>query len=304
MTDKDPILPILPIQYKDYAVWQRQFLQADNLKQKMAYAKQQLSGAPAYSGLPPDHSRLPVQTFNGKIFQHVYSATLNNALHLLCKKESTTLFTVLLMAFQLLLSRYTGQNDIVVGVPNANRHSTMMENLIGCFITTLVVRNQFFAALTINEMLQRTHEALLESYQYQDLPFEKLLEGLAIKRSSAIHPLFQVMFVLQNADQMTESLTVSNLKLSVLELNNDVAKFDLTLSISESEQGLVGKFEYNSDLYNEHTIILLAQHYGELLEGIVANPQRRVSELSFASTPLINSVSLCPQSREYIEGEL
>ncbi|MEH2382478.1 MAG: amino acid adenylation domain-containing protein [Nostoc sp.] len=267
----------LPIQYADFAAWQRQWLQAEVLQSQISYWKKQLEGAPSVLELPTDHARPTVQTFRGASYSFELSQELSQALNKLSQQQGCTLFMTLLAAFQTLLWRYTGQEDIVVGSPIANRNRAEIEGLIGFFVNTLVLRTNLAGHLTFKQLLTRVREMALGAYAHQDLPFEKLVEELQPQRSLSHTPLFQVMFVLQNAPM--SALELPGLTLSSLESESGNAKFDLTLSIRETAQRLVGSLEYNTDLFKKSTISRMAEHLQTLLSGIVANPQQRLSEL-------------------------
>ncbi|MEH2382482.1 MAG: amino acid adenylation domain-containing protein [Nostoc sp.] len=267
----------LPIQYADFAAWQRQWLQAEILQSQISYWKKQLEGASATLELPTDYPRPAIQTFRGTTYSFELSVELSQALKKLSQQQGTTLFMTLLAAFQTLLWRYTGQEDIVVGSPIANRNRADIEGLIGFFVNTLVLRTNLAGNPTFKELLTRVREMALGVYAHQDLPFEQLVEELQPQRSLSHTPLFQVMFALQNAPIL--ALELPHLALSLLESDSGSAKFDLTLDMTETAQGLVGILEYNTDLFKAGTIRQMAGHLQTLLSGIVANPQQRLSEL-------------------------
>ncbi|MEH2121095.1 amino acid adenylation domain-containing protein [Nostoc sp.] len=268
----------LPIQYVDFAAWQRQWLQAEVLQSQISYWKKQLEGTPAVLELPTDHPRPAVQTFQGATYSFELSVERSQALNKFSQQQGSTLFMTLLAAFQTLLWRYTGNEDIVVGSPIANRNRQEIEGLIGFFVNTLVLRTNLAGNPTFEELLTRVREVALGAYAHQDLPFEQLVEQLQPQRDLSYTPLFQVMFVLQNAPM--SALELPGLTLSLLESESRTAKFDLTLSLMETAQGLVGILEYNTDLFESSTISRMARHFQTLLEQIVANPQQRVSELA------------------------
>jgi len=282
--DQQPsALAELPIQYVDFAAWQRQWLQAEVLQSQISYWKKQLEGAPGVLELPTDYPRPAVETFGGATYLFKLSQQLSAALTKLSQQQGSTLFMTLLAAFQTLLSRYTGQEDIVIGSPIANRNRIEIEGLIGFFVNTLVLRIKLADNPTFEELLTRVREVALGAYAHQDLPFEQLVEELKPQRSLSHTPLFQVMFVLQNAPM--SALELPGLTLSPLESDSGTAKFDLTLYMTETEGGLVGSLEYNTDLFKESTISRMAGHLQTLLSGIVANPQQHLWEL-----PLLTEV--------------
>jgi amino acid adenylation domain-containing protein len=267
----------LPIQYGDFAVWQREWLKGEVLQSQLAYWKKQLEGAPGVLNLPMDRGRPAVQSFRGARQSLLLSKELTQGLKGLSRKHGVTLFMTLLAAFQTLLYRYTGQEDIVVGSPIANRNRTEIEGLIGFFVNTLVLRSNFTGNPTFKELLGRVREMALGAYGHQDLPFEKLVEELKPERSLSHSPLFQVMFVLQNAPLRDRDL--SGLALTRMTLDNSTAKFDLNLSMNEQTSGLKGSLEYNTDLFDDATITRMLEHFHALLEKIVADPEQRVDAL-------------------------
>jgi amino acid adenylation domain-containing protein len=275
--DQASPLPPLPIQYVDFAHWQRQWLRDDVLEKQIDYWKQQLAGAPALLGLPTDHPRPPVQRFQGTSLPIFFSKELSEQLKHLSQQSGTTLFITLLSAFATLLSRYSGQNDIVIGSPIANRTHSQTESLIGFFVNTLVLRLNLSDNPPFETLLQQARRVALEAYTHQDIPFEQLVEKLQPARDISHSPLFQVMLVLQNAPQ--SSLELSGLTLTPLEMESTIAKFDLTLSIEETDQGIMGELNYNTDLFEATTIERLREHLYTLLTGLVANPQQPIHEL-------------------------
>lgn len=274
-------LPALEVQYADYAVWQRAWLRGEVLERQLGYWRERLSGAPAALDLPTDRMRPAVPSFRGSRVPVVVSSGLLAALVELGRRRGATLYMVLLAAFQLLLSRWSGQRDVVVGSPIAGRTQRQTEGLIGFFANTLVLRMDFSGAPSFCELLDRVKETALGAYAHQDVPFERLVEELQPQRDLSRQPLFQVMFVLQNVPQVT--LELAGLRLRLLERPPGTAKFDLLLTVVEREGALAGSIEYATDLFDRRTIERLADQFGTLLEGIVADPERAVSELSLLS---------------------
>jgi len=270
-------LPPLPIQYADYSAWQRQWLQGEVLEQQVRYWQQQLAGAPALLELPTDHPRPAVQSFQGRTYQATLPSTLTAEVKRLAQQQGVTLFMVLLSAFQLLLARYSGQQDIAVGSPIANRQHAELESLIGFFVNTLVLRMTLDTTSTVADLLQQVRRVALEAYAHQDVPFEQIVEALPFQRTLAYAPLFQVMFILQNAP--TAPLELDNISLAPLEVNTGTAKFDLTLEMQETPQGVVGRWEYNSDLFEASTIARMASHFEILLEAMVTDVQQLITTL-------------------------
>ncbi|MCC5608946.1 amino acid adenylation domain-containing protein [Nostoc sp. CHAB 5834] len=276
-----PNLPEVPIQYVDFAAWQRNWLVGKVLDSQLAYWRQHLDGAPALLNLPTDHPRPAVQSFRGANYTFEISPEESAALKILSQEQGCTLFMTLLAAFKTLLYRYTGSEDIVVGSPIANRNHAEIERLIGFFVNTLVLRTKLEGNLTFEELLSRVREVALGAYSHQDLPFDVLVEELQPHRSLSYTPLFQIMFVLQNAP-MSE-IELSGLNLSLLESDSATAKFDLTLFVEETTSGLIGTFEYSTDLFEPETIHRMAEHLQTLLAGIVTDFQQQLWEL-----PLLN----------------
>jgi amino acid adenylation domain-containing protein len=268
--DKICQLPQLPVQYTDFVYWQRNCLQDEVIEKHLVYWKQHLGGMPVLQ-LPTDRPRPPIQTFKGAQQKFVLSPQLTQAIKQLSQKEGVTLFMTLLAAFQTLLYRYTGQEDILVGSPIANRTRTELEQLIGCFINTLILRTTLEGNPTFTELLGRVRKVAVEAYTHQDLPFEKLVEALQPNRDLSYNPLFQVMFVLQNP--ATNSIWKTE------EIETGTAKFDVLLSMIESEEGLTGTLEYNTDLFNADTIARMVGHFQTLLESVVSDSQQRIAEL-------------------------
>ncbi|MBE9178538.1 amino acid adenylation domain-containing protein [Oculatella sp. LEGE 06141] len=270
-------LPDLPIQYADFAAWQREELEGDRLESQLAYWTRQLAGAAPLLELPCDHPRPAVQTFQGATYAFQISPQQTQTLKRFSQQQGCTLFMTLLTAFQVLLSRYSSSEDIVVGSPIANRNRAETEALIGFFVNTLVLRTNLSGNPTVQEALHRVREVALGAYAHQDLPFERLVEALQPERNLSHTPLFQVMFILQNAP--AAALQLPGLTLSLLESQTQSAKFDLTLSLQERADVLVGTLEYNRALFDANTIARMAVHWQQLLEGMMANPHQRIGEL-------------------------
>ena len=281
LTGSPSPLTELPIQYADFTYWQRQRLQGELLENQFSYWNKQLDGVPAILQLPTDRSRPTVQTYRGARQYLELPKTLTEGLQALSCQEGVTLFMVLLAAFYILLYRYTGQDDISVGSPIANRNRDEIKELIGIFINTLVLRTYLGDNPIFRELLGRVRQVALEAYAYQDLPFDQLVEALQPERDISHTPLFQVMFTLQYAPLLPE---IPGLILSPLKVNSFTAQFDLRLHIEITEQGLITSFEYNTDLFDAATITRMLKHFQNLLEGIVANPRSRISDL-----PLLTS---------------
>lgn len=270
-------LPELAIQYVDFAIWQRQWLQGEVLETQLDYWRQQLGGILPVLQLPTDYPRGRVQTFRGAIESFSLSPQLSQGIIKLAKNAGVTPFVTLLTAYKILLHRYTGQTDILVGTPVANRHRREIEALIGFFVNTLVLRTNLADNPSFQELLQQLINTTWQAYDHQDIPFEKLVEVLQPERDLSFNPLFQVKFRLENAP--TEKLELPGLTLRPLNRTEASAKLDLSLDMYETSEGFVGAFEYNRDLFAPETINRMVGHFQTVLTAIVENPQKRISEL-------------------------
>ncbi|NJR75441.1 MAG: AMP-binding protein, partial [Scytonema sp. CRU_2_7] len=268
----------LPIQYADFAVWQQQWLQGEKLEVQLSYWKQQLNGAPAALDLPTDHPRPAIWSNQGARQSLVMPKYLTDALNALSQQQQATLFMTLLAALNTLLYRYTNQEDILVGTTISDRNRAELEDLIGFFINTQVMRTDLSGNPPFKMLLQRVREVALRAYEHRDLPFEKLVDELNIERNLSQNPLFQVAFVLEH-NNTTQSLELPGLTLRPLEIYSGTAKFDLTLFIADTKQGLIATLEYSTELFNAATITRMLRHFQTLLEGIVADPNQRLSNL-------------------------
>jgi amino acid adenylation domain-containing protein len=298
-TGRSPVLPPLAIQYAAFSEWQRQWLQGEILDTQLGYWQQQLSGDPPLLNLPIDFPRPAVRSFRGKRQTLILPRSLTERIKHLSQQEGTTLFMTLLTAFKTLLYRYTEQADLWVGVPIANRHQTEVEQLIGCFVNTLILRTDLSGNPTVREVLRRVRRVALDAYTHQDLPFERLVEALQPQRDLSHTPLFQVMFVFQNVpglilqDESTvghlpsaqPDCCASEINWQVEEIDTESAKFDLTLFMADRGAELSATLEYNTDLFNANTITRMLGHLQILLEDIAANPDLPISNLSLL-TPL------------------
>jgi amino acid adenylation domain-containing protein len=273
---QEPELPALPIQYADYAIWQRQWLQGEVLEGQLAYWKDKLADLPTLE-LPADRPRPPVASHQGAHVAFDLPAPLTQALRELSRREGATLYMTLLAAFEVLLYRYSGQEDIAVGTPIAGRGRSELEGLIGFFVNTLVLRTDLSCNPAFTVLLARVRENALGAYTHQDVPFEKLVEELSPGRDMSRNPLFQVMFVLQNAPGV--ALALEGVEANDLPLPTHSAKFELTLAVSETAAGLHASWEYSSELFDASTVERMAGHYERLLEGIVADAEQRIGQL-------------------------
>jgi amino acid adenylation domain-containing protein/non-ribosomal peptide synthase protein (TIGR01720 family) len=265
-------LPELPIQYVDYAVWQRRQLQGEALERHQAYWKRQLAGAPDLLELPTDRPRPPVQTFNGATYTFTLAPALVEALRELSRREGVTLFMTMLAALNVLLYRYTAQEDILVGTAIANRKRVEVEGLIGFFVNTLVLRTNLEGNPSFRDLLKRVRHITLEAYEHQDLPFEHLLEILNLNRDMSRSPLFQVMLTLHDAILHDSSSRL-------IRIDNGAVMFDLPISLTDNGRSITVDCQYNTDLFDTATIARLATHFQTLLKGIVANPDHDISSL-------------------------
>ncbi|MTJ48119.1 non-ribosomal peptide synthetase [Dolichospermum sp. UHCC 0259] len=268
----------LPIQYVDYAIWQKNYLTGEVLEKQRSYWEKQLADAPAVIELPTDYPRPPVMSNRGSQLSFSLSPELTQALKTLSQQEEATLFITLLTAFKVLLYRYTQQTDILVGTTIAGRNREELETLIGFFVNTLVLRTDLSNKPSFRQLLRQVRQVALEAYAHQDLPFEKIVEKLQPERNFSHTALFQVMFQLQNTPNKT--LEIPNLTWESLEFHNHTVKFDLCLSMVETEQGLIGNLQYNTDLFDVSTIKRMQGHFQTLLESIITNPEQIIEELA------------------------
>ncbi|MBW4563379.1 MAG: amino acid adenylation domain-containing protein [Mojavia pulchra JT2-VF2] len=271
----------LPIQYADFALWQQEWLQGELLKSKFAYWQRQLGGSLPVLQLPTDRPRPAVQSFQGARQPFALSSTLSEALKTFARQENVTVFMTLLAVFKTLLYRYTGQEDILVGSPIANRQRPELEGLMGFFVNTLVLRTDLSGNPTFRQLLARVREVTLEADAHQDVPFEKLVEALQPERELSRNPLFQVAFAI--APPMP-GLTPP-WSYSLLDMDTGTAKFDLTLTLQERAEGFICAFEYSTDLFETDAIARMVGHFQTLLEGILANPDQSIGALPLLTQP-------------------
>lgn len=276
-TGREAPLEELPIQYADYAIWQREWLRGGVSERQLEYWKSRLANAPALLELPTDRPRPAVQSFRGALKSFGVGQQLTAALNALGRREGATLYMTLLAAFQCLLYRYSGQDDIVVGTPVAGRNRIETENLVGFFINTLALRTSLSGDPTFCELLGRVRDAALGAYTHQDVPFERLVEELQPERSRSHTPLFQVWFVLQNAPMGT--LELANLTLRPLETAVETAQFDLTLSMVEVDSEMRGELTYSTALFDCDTIDEMLRQFLKLLETVAAHPGCRLLDI-------------------------
>ncbi|MGH7824892.1 MAG: amino acid adenylation domain-containing protein [Candidatus Binatia bacterium] len=278
LEEKPSPLPELPIQYADFSVWQREWLQGETLEAELSYWRKQLNGIPQLLELPTDRPRRSTQTYRGARQSILVSKEVCAALKSLCEREGVTLFMTLLAAFKALLYRYTGQHDIVAGTPIAGRNRMELEGLIGFFVNTLVLRTDLSGNPTFTALLRRVRGVALGAYEHENLPFEKLVEELQPERDLSRSPLFQVLFQLRNFHK--EPLNLVGLSVEDSEFDTGIARFDIALDIIEKSEGLSCLFRYNVDLFDQSTISRMGDHFSTLLEGIAADPEQRISDLA------------------------
>jgi amino acid adenylation domain-containing protein len=269
----------LPVQYADFAEWQREWLTKGNLERQLQYWKEQLGGEIPVLELPTDRPRPPRQSFRGAVRRFALSEELSAAIKRLSRQEGATLFMTLLAAFQTLLHRYTNQTDILVGTGIANRNRAEIESLIGFFVNTLVLRTDFGGRPTFRELLRRVRDLTLGAYAHQDLPFERVVEELQPARDLSRNPVFQVSFALQNAPM--QELELPGLSLRTQEFESLTTRFDLECHMWDVAGGLQGFLFYSTDLFEEATVERLLAHYRNLLEAVVADADQRVAEIQF-----------------------
>nr|AIW82283.1 PuwF [Cylindrospermum alatosporum CCALA 988] len=271
----------LPIQYADFAQWQQQWLRGEVLDTKLKYWKQQLADAPPLLELPTDRPRPAIQTFRGSSREFLLPIELTEKLKRLSQQSGVTLFMTLEAAFVTLLHRYSGQEDILIGTPIANRNQREIESLIGFFVNTLVLRTNLAGNPSFAELLKQVRQVALDAYTHQDVPFEQVVEALQPARNLSHTPLFQVLFALQNAP--VGELELPGLRLKPLPIEAVTSKFDITLSMEETPQGLLGNWEYSTDLFDGETISRMAGHFQNLLAAVVANPAEPIQQLPLLS---------------------
>jgi len=273
----------LPIQYADFAHMQHEYLHTEALETQLSYWKQKLGGNLPVLKLPTNYPRPPKQTYKGAYQSLNLSKNLTKELKVLSQQENVTLFITLLAVFQTLLYRYSGQEDIIIGTAFAGRNQIEIEKLIGLFVNTLPLRTDLSGNQNFQQLLSQVRQTTIEAYEHQDLPLEKLIEELKPERDLSRSPLFQVMFAFENIP--CDTLELPGLIITPLEIHNGTAKFDLTLELKETSEGIKGGIEYNTDLFEAATISRMLGHFQTLLENIVANPAQRLCDLSVLTPP-------------------
>lgn len=276
--DKPSPLPELPVQYADYTVWQRQWLQGEVMQQQSEYWKHQLDGTTGILNLPTDYPRPATQTYNGARIAFELDEQITQQINELRRSENVTLFMILLAALDLLLYHYTGQEDILVGSPIANRRHKEIEDLIGFFVNTLVLRTDLSGKPTFRQLLQRVRQTALDAYDHQDLPFEQLIHELNPRRDTNRSPLFQVMFTLQNIQD--DHLDLLGLQTRELFLESETAHFEWTLFIDNRGSKLAGRLAYNSDLFSAASMQFVIKHFKALLTNAISAPDQTIDSFT------------------------
>jgi non-ribosomal peptide synthetase component F len=274
-------LPDLPLQYADYAAWQRQLLQGELLEKQLAYWREQLAGSPALE-LPADYPRPVARSYAAASEQIRIPARLAHGLREVCRREGVTMFMVLLSAWQVVLGRWAGQEDVVVGTDVANRLRPELESLVGFFVNQLVIRTDLKEDPTVRELLARVRKACLAAYDHQDVPFDRIVEELLPDRDLGRNPLFQVMFVWQNLPPLDE-VELPGLRVRSLPRDVSTVKFDLTLTMSGSGEELAGFMDYSTELFKDATVRQMLRHFERVLEQFAAEPEKRLSEIDLLS---------------------
>ncbi|MBV9707502.1 MAG: amino acid adenylation domain-containing protein, partial [Chloroflexi bacterium] len=276
VTGRQVQLAALPLQYADFALWQREWLQAERLEKQLAYWKEALAGAPPVLTLPHDHPRPTMPTHRGATYTFALPKPLSGGLKHLSQQEGVTLYMTLVAGFVCLLQRYTGQDDVVIGTTAAGRIQQETKDLVGYFVNTLVLRTNLGGNPNVQQVLARVREVVLTAHEHQQVPFERLVKELQPERSLNQHPIFQVLLTL---DPPLPTLA-SNWEYAQVRIPTTASKFDLSLVLCEQEGALEGYLEYSVELFEEATIVRLLTHWRQLLEAMVADPQQSVAQLS------------------------
>jgi len=289
--EKSP-LPELDIQYTDYAAWQRKWLTDNIIQSQLSFWKNYLQNAPLLLEIQTDRPRPLVQTYNGEQIKFVFSESVTKKLHSLCKVSGVTMFTTLMATIHLLMSRYSRQDDICIGTPIAGRNRSETENLFGFFVNTLIIRTDLSKNPSFKTLVRQLQTDISQTFDNQDIPFERLVDELSPNRNLSYSPLFQVMFTLQ--PNMLEKMEIPGLTLSPLQVESGTSKFDMTITMVEKEGRLRGQFEYNTYLYDSSTIERMITHLEELLASITSKPDELVKQLNIVP----------PRELELIKREL
>src|SRR6185437_10817456 len=271
-------LPELPVQYADYAIWQRKYMDGEVLENKLSYWKTKLDHVSPLQ-LPTDYSRPAIQTSNGASYGFSIEKQLTEELHSLSQAHGATLYMTLLAAFKVLLYRYSGQEDIVTGGPIIGRNQQELEGLIGFFVNTIALRSQLSGDKPFTQLLQEVKATTLEAYAHQEVPFEKVVDAVVKDRDMSRSPLFQVMFSLQNTPEVPE-LKLGGLSLSAAGQKTTTAKFDIAFMLNESNSGIYGAVEYNTGLYKAETVAQMVSHYTALLASVTQSADQQIGSIN------------------------
>ncbi|MCU7524702.1 MAG: amino acid adenylation domain-containing protein, partial [Ignavibacteria bacterium] len=277
-----PAVHGLPVQYADYAAWQREYFSGENLSRHIEYWTAKLKGSPQILELPTDRPRPAVQSYKGGFISLELPGKLGLEVNKINRNYGVTLFMSLLSVFQVLLYRYSGESDILVGTPIANRNRADIEDLIGFFVNILVLRVNISDKMKFSDLLRQTKECALEAYTYQDLPFEMIIDALHLERSMSFSPLFQVMFFSENL-QTDNSSSNSGIDVRQIDIPVNTSKYDITLSAVETKDGLRLAFEYSTDLFDKETMEMMLRQYGRILECVALNPEVKIKEIPLLS---------------------
>ena len=277
--DRPTPLQDLKIQYADYSLWQREWLAGERLERQLSYWKTRLDGVPVLE-LPTDYPRPPMHTYQGANLHFKLDVETSRALNDVAKKQGATLFMTLFAALQVLLHRYSGQDDVCVGTPIAGRVRPELEQLIGCFVNTLAIRSDLSGNPTFTSLLKQVQQNLTGAYDHQDIPFERLVDELGVAREMSHTPLFQVMFVLQNATT-TSALALPGLNIELLPEESETSKFDITINMREEKGCLLGDWEFRTDLFEARTIQRMITHFQNVLKFVAANPSGAIDDFDY-----------------------
>ncbi|WP_200904265.1 condensation domain-containing protein, partial [Vibrio sp. VPAP30] len=275
---QQPQWPPLSIQYADFAQWQRDYLTGDNITSLSNYWSDHLKGYQNLS-LPTDKPRPTQIRYDGDEYAFVLGAALSDQLRELARSEETTLYTVMLSAFYVTLATLSGQKDIVIGTPSDNRHNEQTHSIIGLFANTIAIRNHVTPTLTVQRLIRQVQQTVLDGKQHQDMPFDRIVNELAVERDLSRHPIFQVMFMLQSFGRASQALPFEPLSAQGANAFYTAAKFDLTLAIDDAESNLSGVLNFSTHLFEKSTIERFASVYLQVIKGFVANPQQSLAEL-------------------------
>jgi len=284
IVENKPIeLPPLKIHYKNYSAWQNKVLSGDNLKKHQQYWTGKLSGELPVLNLPTDYARPTIQTYNGHTFSYVFEQDVSSELDTFCRKNEVSMFATLLTSLKVLLYHYTTQEDIIIGSPIAGRNHPDLEDQIGFYVNTLVLRDRVDGNKTFIKLLNSVKQTTIDAYEYQAYPFDLLVEKLNIKRDVSRSPVFSVMMVLQN--NTSQEIELNNLEILPFEYETGISQFDLTLNFSENTKNLCLDINYNTDLFAKNTIVRMALHFNELLRSVLNNSDQLVSNINMLTEP-------------------